>query len=189
MLKNQGSVKETVRVSRTVNNNYAQPPTITVSFIISGTPIQPPVLVDSGVNACFMDSTLARMLGLTSTPLPDQLRATSLDGSFLWEVSHQTSPITMLTGDSHVEEITSFEYSSPSHSWLRLHNPHIDWVSRGIAFNPSTCHSCVYERSSSETTVGNHDLREVFSKTKATSLPCHQPHHCTFDLLTGSSPP
>lgn len=45
----------------------------------------------------------------------NQLKATSLDGSFSLEVSHQTSPIIMLTGDSHAEEITFFEYSSPSH--------------------------------------------------------------------------
>lgn len=34
-----------------------------------------------------------------------------------------------------------------------------------------------------------HDLRQVFSKTRATSLPPHRPYDCANDLLPGSSSP
>ena len=33
------------------------------------------------------------------------------------------------------------------------------------------------------------DLKEVFNKTRATSLPPHRPYDCAIDLLPGSSPP
>lgn len=34
-----------------------------------------------------------------------------------------------------------------------------------------------------------HDLKEVFSKTKAMSLSPHRPYDCAFELLSGTSPP
>ena len=34
-----------------------------------------------------------------------------------------------------------------------------------------------------------HDFKEVFSKTKATSLPPHRPYDCAIDLQPGISPP
>lgn len=34
-----------------------------------------------------------------------------------------------------------------------------------------------------------HDLREVFSKTRATTLPSHRPYDFSIDLLPGTSPP
>ncbi|KAL0162278.1 hypothetical protein M9458_041674, partial [Cirrhinus mrigala] len=34
-----------------------------------------------------------------------------------------------------------------------------------------------------------YDLRSVFSKSWATSLPPHRPHHCAIELLPGTSPP
>ncbi len=33
------------------------------------------------------------------------------------------------------------------------------------------------------------DLREVFSKSRAASLPPHRPYDCAIDLLPGKSPP
>ncbi|KAI7799367.1 hypothetical protein IRJ41_001167, partial [Triplophysa rosa] len=34
-----------------------------------------------------------------------------------------------------------------------------------------------------------HDLRSVFNKSRATSLPPHHPYDCVIDLLPGTSPP
>ncbi len=34
-----------------------------------------------------------------------------------------------------------------------------------------------------------HDLRAVFSKSQASSLPPHRPYDCMIDLLPGTSPP
>jgi len=83
-------------------------------------------------------------------------------------------------------------------TWLRKHNTHIDWSSGEIlnwGFSCST--SCLSTANaniqSSDTnpdlsTVPSvyHDLREVFNKHKATSLPPHKYYYCSTDR---SSPP
>lgn len=38
-------------------------------------------------------------------------------------------------------------------------------------------------------TTEYHDLKEVFNKIKATSLPPHRPYDCAIDLNPGSTPP
>lgn len=85
-----------------------------------------------------MDSSLAKALELGSVPKP--LKAASLDGCLLWEVSHQTTPVTVLFGNNHVEEITFLEFSSPNqlvirgYPWLRQHNPQVDWLTGEVKF-------------------------------------------------------
>lgn len=87
------------------------------------------------------DAKFTGQLGLRSIPLPSCLKATSLDGSFLWEVSHQTALVIMIISDDHYEEMSFYEYSSLTqpvilgYPWLRLHNPSIDWISSAIKFN------------------------------------------------------
>ena len=89
--------------------------------------------------------------------------------------------------------------------WLRKHNPQVDWV-RGLitGWNPE-CHSNCLLSATIPATTSNpitypppdlssvpkeyHDLGEVFSKSKATSLPPHRSYDCSIDLLSGTSPP
>lgn len=103
--KKSPPIKDKVRVSRTQYNDYSARPTITVSFLVSGSPVLRQVLMDSGADGNFMDSSLAKTLGLESIPLPKTLKATSFDSSALWEVSHQTTPVMMLFGEDQIEEI------------------------------------------------------------------------------------
>lgn len=127
--KKSPPIKDKFQVSCTQYNDYSARPTITVSFLVSGSPVLRQVLMDSGADGNFMDSSLAKTLGLESTPLPKPLKATSFDGSALWEVSHQTALVMMLFGEDRIEEICFFEFTSPSQSvileypWLRQHNP------------------------------------------------------------------
>ncbi|XP_037833528.1 uncharacterized protein LOC112450623 isoform X3 [Kryptolebias marmoratus] len=90
-------------------------------------------------------------------------------------------------------------------TWLRKHNPHINWVRREITGWAGQCSStCLQEavggQPPSESTTGvfsdiskvppeYHDLKEVFNKVRATSLPPHRPYDCPIDLLPGSVPP
>lgn len=93
------------------------------------------------------------------------------------------------------------------HPWLHRHNPHVDWETGTIlgwgkgcvnhcefapaqeSFKTSLNH--VPPTTDSETSdlssmpVCYHHLREVFSKTKAMSLPPHRP----YDLIPGSPIP
>ncbi len=105
------------------------------------------------------------------------------------------------------------------HPWLIKHDPHIDWSSGRVrAWGPG-CKGRCFPSLNSETSLAPScgpvqlscegsgsspkedfpdlsnvptcylDLKEVFNKAKATSLPPHRPYDCAIDLLPGSSPP
>lgn len=111
----------------------------------------------------------------------------------------------MTFNEHHVEKITFFEYCSQTqpiilgYPWLRLHNPQIDWLTEDITFESEFClMNCLgSQRESalvgpvqiesefpdlSKMATCYHDLKEVFNKTKATSLLTHRPYDCTIDL-------
>lgn len=69
LIRMDSSVIERVLVSQTHCRNCPSCPTITASFSASGALIQQPVLVDSGADANFMDTSIARKLGRGSVPL------------------------------------------------------------------------------------------------------------------------
>lgn len=63
-LKGPPTTSEKVQVSHTRYNNYSSHPVITVSFLVSGSPVSQHILMDSGTDGNFMDSSLARTLRL-----------------------------------------------------------------------------------------------------------------------------
>ena len=114
----------------------------------------------------------------------------------------------MLRPGGHRETIRFMLLPNPSqpvilcHSWLRRHNPNIDWSTCSIREWGVTClHSCLKTQSPSPSPLAPapasdisgvpavyHDLRDVFNKAKATSLPPHRPNDCAIDPLPGTSP-
>ncbi len=87
--------------------------------------------------------------------------------------------------------------------WLCWHNPNINWETGVIREWGTSCHLTCLKQASLllhspsaspspdlyRVTPEYHNLRLVFSKTKATSLPPHWPYDCTIDLLPGTLPP
>ncbi len=99
--------------------------------------------------------------------------------------------------------------------WLRLHNPQFSWASGtllcwGFACKdsctpPASCvagskdilaaveevSACSWNNQLDLTSIPPeyYDLREVFSKQGATSLPPHRPYDCAIELLSGTLPP
>nr|XP_008292586.1 PREDICTED: transcription factor 7-like 1-B [Stegastes partitus] len=90
--------------------------------------------------------------------------------------------------------------------WLQAHNPHIDWKERRIEDWSTNClSSClqsavplspppgdapsVESQDLSNVPSEYMDLKQVFSKDKACSLPPHRPYDCAIDLLPGASLP
>ncbi len=118
--------------------------------------------------------------------------------------------MTLITSGNHSEVISFLLVDSPlapvvlGHPWLTRHNPHIDWHSNTVLSWSEHCHA-VYLVSacssvSSSVFQGEPvdlsnvpkeylDLKEVFSKSRAASLPPHRPYDCAIDLLPGKSPP
>lgn len=177
------------------------------------------VLVDSGADESLMDWGFANQMGVRSAPLNQPLKASALDGSFIFNVTHVTEPVAIRIGDHH-ELVTFHLFHSAQHPlilgfpWLKKHNPHIDWCSGRIiswggkrggldrvpgqeveigvigdlvsASAPTHTHNL---RDVTSVPSCYHDLEEVFSKSKATSLPPHRPYDCPIDLIPGAPIP
>ena len=205
-------------VSRTLFNPNSSRlfPTITLTYHHFS--LSHPVLVDSGADANFMDYGLAKRMGLPRQPLSQSLHARALDGRLLCKVTHHTPPVRITFADSHTETLSFHLYHAPQHPlilghpWLLAHSPHINWSTGEVTAWGADCkHHCfqgvirapvsqVPANTVSPTSETDFpdlsivpacymDLKDVFNKSKATSLPPHRPYDCAIDLLPGTSPP
>lgn len=117
----------------------------TISWTPSTLPIS--ILVDSGADDNFIESDFAAQSGIPSQLLPHPKRVFALDGRMLAHVTHRTIPVSLQLSGNHHEAISFFLIPSPSSPvvlglpWLKLHNPHIDWVTVSITNWSLFCHS------------------------------------------------
>ncbi len=168
-------------------------------------------LLDSGAEGNFLDSATARRWNISTIPLAKPITAWSLGGRPLTTITHVTPFVSLSLSGNHQELIELFIIDSPrvplvlGLPWLLKHNPHIDWVNKSILAWSQSCHvsclgaafpavpvSCVSQADPPDLTgvpAEYYDLRAVFSKSRATSLPPHRPYDCAIDLLPGTSPP
>ncbi len=168
-------------------------------------------LLDSGAEGNFLDSATALRWNISTIPLAKPITAWSLGGRPLTTITHVTPFVSLSLSGNHLELIELFIIDSPKvplvlgHPWLLKHNPHIDWVNKSILAWSQSCHvsclvaafpavslSCVSQADPPDLTgipAEYCDLRAVFSKSRATSLPPHRPYDCAIDLLPGTSPP
>ncbi|KAI2647035.1 Transposon Tf2-6 polyprotein [Labeo rohita] len=105
-------------------------------------------------------------------------------------ITHSTGPITMITSGNHKEELTFLLTTSP---WSRLFWVTCGWFSTilewigAMTLSPHGASRGVVNLSNVPKEYL--DLKEVFSKSRATSLPPHRPYDCAIELLPGTSPP
>lgn len=169
------------------------------------------VLIDSGADDSFIDADVVRQLGLNTTPLEGAVEAATLDGRLLARITSRTEPVKLFISGNHQEEISLLIISSPKIpivlglTWLVKHNPVIDWPEARITNWSKFCHAhCLRSASPRlENSQGStqcaadlslvptdyHDLGEVFSKNRASSLPPHRPYDCAIELKSGSTFP
>jgi len=133
----------------------------------------------------------------------------------------ETSPIPMRIG-KHIELLSFYIICSPHYpvilglSWLRLHNPYINWRTEAIIFlenPPATQETSALVSASLAQVHQAHipspaipspkpppsplpvlpekyaDFQDVFDKKQADTLPIHRPYDCAIDLLPGTQPP
>ncbi len=199
-----------VLVSRTFEPEMPSRPLHHGQLTVTGQTHVVTVFIDSGADANFMDDTLAAQLGIKWEPLPKPVPASALDGRLLCSVTHRTVPVHLGMSGNHQETLSFHLIHAPcipvilGYPWLKLHNPHINWSSGVISQWSPHCHA-VCLRSAlpvipcnptsskfpdlSEVPPEYMDLKEVFNKTRASSLPPHRPYDCAIDLLPGTSPP
>uniref|UniRef100_A0A3P9MKA3 CCHC-type domain-containing protein n=1 Tax=Oryzias latipes TaxID=8090 RepID=A0A3P9MKA3_ORYLA len=167
--------------------------------------------VDSGAEQSLIDHSIVQQLSLPIEPLDTPINAPGLGGQHLSSISHCTKPLLLITSGNHHEYIWFFVTNSPycpvvlGYSWLKAHNPQFDWSTRRIinwsAFCMANClQSAIPSVSSSGHKIPEdidltsvprcyHELKAVFSKTKAGSLPQHRPYDCAINLLPGAPLP
>lgn len=168
-------------------------------------PVQ--VFIDSGAEDSLIDQQLAQHLGCELTTLEKSIPALELNGTEFAQVTHKTSPITLIFSGNHCEVLTFLVITAPQtplvrgYPWLKKHNPHINWSQGKIIGWSPFCHALglksalpptggdkqqpvpePFEPNLSNVPPEYHNLR-VFSKEKALSLPPHCLYNCTIDLL------
>uniref|UniRef100_A0A3P9LGA0 Gypsy retrotransposon integrase-like protein 1 n=1 Tax=Oryzias latipes TaxID=8090 RepID=A0A3P9LGA0_ORYLA len=167
-------------------------------------------LIDSGAEHSLIDQRFVQELSLPVEPLANPVKAAGLGGKKLTRITKRTGPVLLLTSGNHREYLQFFITHCPQtpiilgFSWLQIHNPHIDWSSPRIANWSTYClanclHSAlpitnVPDSAQEDIDLSNvpacyHDLRTVFSKVKASSLPPHRPYDCSIELLNGAPLP
>lgn len=153
-------------------------------------------LIDSGAEGNFMDTIFARQHGLPTSSLTHLITVNALNGQRLPNISQTTDFITLITSGNHNERIQFMLMDSThapvvlGHPWLTKHNPRIDWQLNTINEWSTLCHrscllsacptvsaSVLQEKAADLSNVPKEylDLREVFSKSRAASLPPHVP--------------
>ncbi|KAM9452535.1 uncharacterized protein ACWYII_047030 [Salvelinus alpinus] len=185
--------------------------TLSVHLRWTGSAASCSALIDSGAEGCFMDEAWARKHDI---PLRELGRITpmfALDGSSLPSIRYETLPLTLTVSGNHSETISFLIFCSPvtpvvlGHPWLVCHNPSINWSSNSILSWNVSCHvkclmSAIPPVSSVPSTQEepgdvtgvpeeHHDLRTVFSRSRANSLPPHRSYDCCIDLHPGTTSP
>ncbi|KAM9400460.1 uncharacterized protein ACWYII_030383 [Salvelinus alpinus] len=145
--------------------------TLSVHLRWTGSAASCSALIDSGAEGCFMDEAWARKHDI---PLRELGRITpmfALDGSSLPSIRYETLPLTLTVSGNHSETISFLIFCSPvtpvvlGHPWLE---------------EPGDVTGVPEE---------HHDLRTVFSRSRANSLPPHRSYDCCIDLHPGTTSP
>lgn len=104
------------------------------------------VLVDSGAEQNFIDTSLASKLNITLETLPNPLHVHALSSQRLPSITHVSEPLSLSFEQSHREKFVFWVFKAPptplvlGHPWLVLHNPHIDWEKGKIMGWSVNCH-------------------------------------------------
>lgn len=116
----------------------------------------------------------------------------AVDGTLLGSIIHRAQSVTIIFPDFHTEKLSFHVFDSEAHQvilghpWLKTHNPDFDWVGGKITSWGPSCNETCFPKSSNVVALSDianpdlanvppcyHDLAEVCSKVKATSLPAH----------------
>lgn len=170
---------------------------------------------DSSVN--ITDRTLVKDHHIPCNTVPHPRAVTALDGCALGQgiLNKVMKPIPLVMKDNHYKIISFFRMDTPAkplvlgYSWLVTHQPSFKW-SKGLVVGwgdvcqehlPSSSPKLHLPTSFAGYTFAgvapNHlqvpseytDLREVFSKSRASNLPSHHSYDLAIDLLLGTTPP
>uniref|UniRef100_A0A8C5R1S3 ribonuclease H n=1 Tax=Leptobrachium leishanense TaxID=445787 RepID=A0A8C5R1S3_9ANUR len=204
----RGLVSEVMTLSPSV---YRKRCYFTIGIEVGSSIIQVDALLDSGAEDNFMDTTFALEKGIPCVERNPPIAIRAIDGRPLSNpyISKETSPISMSVGVLHKETVVCQLISSPScpvvlgYPWLQRHNPVIDWRRNTVlSWSKSCFDSCMIPVKSVHTInvptaaplsvlvpIQYEEVKEVFNKGGAETLPEHRPYDCAITLLPGTFPP
>ncbi|KAI3650144.1 hypothetical protein MP228_005001, partial [Amoeboaphelidium protococcarum] len=138
-------------------------------------------LLDSGADACFIDKEMAERLKIPLIPLKQQILVKYADGldSHANVIRLQTVPIQLQIG-KHIETIQFLvtplsQQVIIGYSWLKLHNPSVDWQEQSIHFSSEYCtincvpHPYTFQSSTNSPSCDNQEVN-----TSNESIPVHE---------------
>jgi hypothetical protein len=132
-------------------------------------------MVDSGATQCFIHKSLVDKFDIPTTTLRQPIALDVADGRPIKSgaITHKTSLVSMSVR-SHHEKIDLFVTNIGQHSlilgtsWLKKHNPGIDWTNRTIDFRSGFCRATCMQKET--TSFGNKkQLQPPTSKKPETS--------------------
>ena len=177
--------------------------------------VVPITLATHALSTALVDSGTRELYGplpplhITTYPLSSPFSVQGLDCRPLGSgaITHITQPLTLTVEPNHQKNIP-FITIAPVHKiilgqpWLQRHNPTISWSRMRITDWSHECRQTCLPVPCGSTSVESpvvalqpyipeesQDLREVFTKTRATCLPPHRPWDCPIDLYSGATPP
>ncbi|RDB18543.1 hypothetical protein Hypma_000282, partial [Hypsizygus marmoreus] len=119
---------------RTLNLEKEIKISITLTTIDTHQPIQVQALLDSGATGMFVDRKFAQQQGWRTRPLQHSIKVYNVDGT-MNQSGMITDEITLMVTDlGKTNVIVGF-------TWLKKHNPEVDWQTRDIKFTrcPHEC--------------------------------------------------
>ena len=146
------------------------------------------ILVNSGTVKNFIDTDQVQQFKLLLVSLPEPKQVLALDGCLMAPVTNHTAPLSLSLSGNHTKTIKLFVIPSPNNpvvlglSWLKCHNPTINWATASITSWSSFYHQNFLKAASpTMTSIPNsplenidlltvpktyHDLRQDLAKTK-----------------------
>ena len=115
-----------------------------VSIRLGFQSIEQSTFIDSGADDVFIDSKFVQTHAIPLIALANPVSCRLADGQISSTISHRTTPLQMII-DQHEETISFYVIPSLCHpiilglSWLRLHNPTIDWKAGTCSFVSESC--------------------------------------------------
>ncbi|KAL0153973.1 hypothetical protein M9458_050730, partial [Cirrhinus mrigala] len=195
------------------------PLTTVVTLTVEKFSISVAALIDSGSAGNFIAGHTARQLRVKTTRLPVMYQIQSVTGQPLSNknVTHQTAPIRLLTGQCHEEEIQLLVLEGSTidvvlgRPWLVRHEPILSWGTGEVLKwgshcwpecfpqlplqAPATIPLCStsiespIEKQSVEIPSDYEEYNDVFCPKRAARLPPHRPWDCAIDLLPAAQVP
>ncbi|CUA73094.1 Transposon Ty3-G Gag-Pol polyprotein [Rhizoctonia solani] len=173
------------------------PPNLRSAY--SAKPFEGKALLDSGATSCFIHPSLVYTFCLPSIAhkVPKKVRV--IDGREMTsEITHYTRFCMNIEG--HLEEIKCHIAEIGNHqvvlgtSWLKTHNPLINWDKYTLVFNSEHCSkNClenpnVLKLHSIDDTIPLQyiEFKDVFLEKDTTHLPPHRPYDLEIELIPGA---